>query len=214
MVNRLVIATAVGAAAVAALVACDALVDLGPTATLLDSGSGPPSIDAGVDSRANVPETGAPDADVPDSMLSCGLPADPNKDCDNCTNTNCCNISTACGMNPKCAMGEQLVLDCVYDQNCVNQVEGEYAEAGVPGVTDLVNCVVTYCSAYCLPGTNCSILGPCCEGIPDADTLARTVCIGAVNTLNENNCLKVLNAELRRQLGESFCPGAPDSGWD
>jgi hypothetical protein len=209
MVNRRVLTIAVGAAPLAAMVACDALVDLGPKATLRDAGAGP-TIDAGVDSRTNAPDTGKPEGGLPDSsMLSCGLPPDPNKDCDNCTNMHCCDISTTCGMNPRCVVGEELLLNCVYDATCVNQVEAEYGDAGV---VDLVNCVVTYCSDKCFAGPYCSVLAGCCKDVPDAQPVARTLCIGAVNLLDEMNCLKVLNDTLRRELGESFCPGAPDSG--
>jgi hypothetical protein len=211
MVNRVVLGVAVGAASLAALVACDALVDLGPTATLRDAG-GPPPIEAGIDSRANAPDTGAPDADSTESGLSCGLAPAGNKGCDDCSNQYCCGISIACGKNPQCVVGEQQLVDCVFDAVCVSQVDTEFADAGV---VDLQNCVVNYCTAACFPGPVCSMLAGCCKDVPDAQVVARQVCIGAVNLLDENNCMKVLVDTLRRELGSQFCGGpAPDAGGD
>jgi hypothetical protein len=207
MVKRVVLAAAIAAAA---LVACDALVDLGPSATLRQAQAG---IDSGVDARPNAPDSGAPEADTPDSsMLSCGLPPAANKMCDDCTNLHCCNLSEACGRSAWCTQGMQDLEDCVYDPACVAAVDTKYADAGV---VDLQNCVVFYCYGLCSPGTNCNILAGCCKDIPDAQAVARQVCIGAVNQLDETNCMKVLDNTLRSALGSQFCGGpAPDSGGD
>jgi hypothetical protein len=212
MVNRLVLAVAFAAAAVASLVACDVLVDLGPKATLRDAGSGP-SIEAGVDVGADAADSGAPDdAEMPDSMLSCGLAPAANKMCDDCSNQYCCDLSLQCGKSAWCAQGMQELQNCVYQPVCVGNVDSKYADAGV---VELQNCVVNYCTAACFPGTNCNMLAGCCGDIPDAQVVARQVCIGAVNQLNETNCVKVLDNTLRSALGSQFCGGpAPDAGGD
>jgi hypothetical protein len=115
-------------------------------------------------------------------------------------------------MTPRCPQGLQELLNCVFDQTCVNQVDNEYAGTGV---VELQNCVVNYCTGACFPGQLCGMLATCCKDIPDADSVAFQVCVGAVNLLDENNCTKVLNNTLRRELGSQFCGGpAPDAGGD
>ena len=205
MVNRVVRAIAVAAAAAAALVACDVLVDLGPTATLRDAGGAPP-----IDAPPDAPDSGVSDTGTPDSMLTCGLQPVANKTCDDCTNLHCCDISTACGMNPKCVAGEMQLLDCVYQPVCVANVDSEYPDAWV---VDLQNCVINYCMMECFPGQMCNGLAPCCLEIPDAQALVRQVCVAAVNRLDEANCTKVLVDTLRPALGSQFSGGpAPDAG--
>ena len=215
MVNRIVRAIAVAAAAAAALVACDVLVDLGPKATLREAESGPPveaGLDAGVDARANAADSSAPDVDMPDSMLSCGLAPAANKACDDCTNQYCCDLSLQCGKSAWCAQGMQDLQDCVYQPVCVGNIDAKYADAGV---VELQNCVVNYCTMPCFPGPICNALAPCCLEIPDAQAVARQVCIGAVNVLDEANCAKVWNYTLRSALGSQFCGGPPpDAGGD
>jgi hypothetical protein len=204
MVKRLVLAVAVAAAAAAALVACDVLVDLGPTAKLRDAGVVPPV-------ETGPADTGVIDAGPPDvMMLTCGLQPVANKVCDDCTNQHCCDISTACGMNPKCIEGEMQLLNCVYQPVCVGQIDSEYPDTGV---VDLQNCVINYCMAPCFPGAICNGLAPCCLEIGDAEALVRQVCVAAVNLLDENNCMKVLVDTLRPALGSQFCGGPPpDAG--
>jgi hypothetical protein len=206
MVNRVALAIGVGAPAVVAVVACDVLVDLGPKATLRDAGDGP-TIEAGLDTGA--PDTGVPEAGAPESGLSCGLPPVANKPCDECTDQYCCAVSEACGKSARCTQGTAALLDCVYDPVCVGQVDNEYLDAGV---VELQNCVVNYCGV-CFPGMNCNTLAGCCKDIPDAQAIARQLCIGTVNQLDEMNCKKVLEGTLRQALGSQFCGGpAPDAG--
>ncbi len=213
MVNRFVIAAAVAVsmAASATLPACDSLVGLGPEATLREAGSAHPGLEAGVVGEASTPESSMPEAEAPESGLSCGLMPAANKVCDTCSNVHCCDISVECGKHPRCAEGLAKLLDCVFDATCVEQIDTEYADAGV---VDLQTCVLMYCVKDCFPGKICSQLAACCKDIPPS--AARDVCIGTVNLLDESNCTSILDNTLRPQLGSQFCGGpAPvDAGHD
>jgi hypothetical protein len=114
-------------------------------------------------------------------------------------------------MNPRCVEGTIQLLDCVFDQTCVTQVDRDYADTGIP---QLQTCVLTYCIRDCFPKTTCSALGRCCKSITDVPT--RQTCIGTVNMLDEDNCRAIVENVLRPQLGNQFCPevGAADAGGD
>jgi hypothetical protein len=114
-------------------------------------------------------------------------------------------------MNARCVEGTAQLLDCVFDQTCVAQVDRDYADTGL---NQLQLCVLTYCIQDCFPKTICSALGRCCKSIPAGPT--QQTCIGTVNMLDENNCQSIVDNVLRPQLGGGFCPGVPgaDAGGD
>jgi hypothetical protein len=213
MVNRIALAAAVAAS----MVACAALVDLGPEATLRDAGvdlDTGVTLDAGDDTTAEMPDTAAPDTGGPvgpDAMYACGLPPTPNVACSGCSDQNCCDLGIACGMHPRCAEGMSKLLDCVFQTACVAQVDTEYADAGV---LQFQTCVLDHCIQQCFPKMICSQLARCCQQIPPNMLAAQQTCIGAVNALDESNCQNILDNVLRPQLGEQFCggPGPADGG--
>ncbi len=202
MVRRVAIAAASGGvlALGGAVAACAALVDLGPEATLRDAAA-----DTFVDDDAPQPTVDAPDEPTPlDSPYPCGLPQAPNADCNSCTDQYCCGISIACGQNAACAQASTLLLDCVFDTTCVGQIDREYADSGV---VQLQTCVLGHCIKQCFPQKNCGALALCCKDIPPDQLASKETCTGAVNQLDESNCLSVLDNVLRPQLGAGFCGG-------
>jgi hypothetical protein len=220
MVNRPVIAAALGGsvAACAWMAGCDALIGLGPEATLHDEDTGVPTqggdsgapVDGGGDtnsndSNSNALDSATPAPDAPEGGLTCGLPPAPNATCNGCSNQHCCAETMACAMSSRCATGSVQLQDCVYDPTCVAQVDNENADTGL---TQLQTCVLTYCVKYCFPKTTCSALARCCKEIPPG--AARETCVGAVNTLDETNCESILVNLLRPEIDSGFCPGAGD----
>jgi hypothetical protein len=211
MVKRLALVAAV----TVSLVACAALVDLGPEATLRDSGV---ALDAGDDTTGDMPDTASPDSGAdaplgPDAMYPCGLPPTPNAACSGCSNSNCCQLGIACAQHPRCAEGMSKLLDCVFQTTCVAQVDSAYADAGV---VQFQTCVLNHCISQCFPKTICSQLAGCCKDIPSDMLAAQQTCIGAVNALDESNCQNILENVLRPQLGAQFCggPTPADGGGD
>jgi hypothetical protein len=221
MVRRPVIVAALGGslASCAWMAGCDALIGLGPEATLHDAGDGVLAdagdaslpVDAGSDTNTNPLDASAPEADAQESGLTCGLPPAANEVCNGCSNLHCCAQTMACAMSSRCATGSVQLQDCVYDPACVAQIDNEYADTGI---TQLQACVLTYCSKYCFPKTTCSALARCCKDIPAG--APRQTCVGAVNTLDETNCGSILVNVLRPEIDSGFCPGAGgvDAGGD
>jgi hypothetical protein len=197
--------------------ACATLVDLGPEATLRDSDAGTGSPDAADDTTTGV-DTGSPEAaaeagtDAPvgfDGSYACGLPPAPNVACNACDEQNCCDLGIACAKSARCAEGMAKLLNCVYQTQCVGQVDQEYADAGV---VQYQTCVLGHCVSQCFPKTICSMLAGCCKDIPADQLAAEQTCTGAVNQLDETNCQSVLDNILRPQLGSAFCGGPADAG--
>jgi hypothetical protein len=191
---------------------CDALVGLGPSASLLDASSeaspeaspadatmpdGGSSVEAG--SEASAPEAGYP----------CGLQMRESTACDTCDVASCCQVNIDCSKNARCAEGAMKLQQCVYDAVCVTQVDNDYADTGV---LDLQNCTISNCSLPCFPMKNCLQLATCCKQIPSNLPSALQTCIATVNKLDENGCQNILDNVLRNQLGAQFCTGANDAG--
>ncbi len=203
-----------------ALTGCDALLDLGPTASLLDAtAEGAPPQDATSD--GNAPQEAAPDSPVaeageagpPEGGYPCGLPPQGNVMCDTCDVESCCAIDLSCSRNARCAEGVAKLQNCIYNANCVDQIDNDYADTGVLA---LQQCTVNTCIEQCFPGPLCSQLATCCPDIPSTSPSALQVCISSVNKLDETGCQNILDGILRPQFGSQFCAGiAPgDAGGD
>jgi hypothetical protein len=201
---------------------CDALVGLGPQASLGDASSDAADAtspqdasdatspqEAGPSQEASVVEAGN-EGGAPEGGYACGLPMQESVACDTCDIMHCCSVNIACSQNPRCAEGAMKLQQCIYSATCVNQVDMDYADTGV---LDLQSCTVNNCLLPCFPKQNCSQLATCCDQIP-SNPPALQACIAAVNKLDEPGCLNFLDNILRSQFGTQFCTTPTDGGAD
>jgi hypothetical protein len=218
MVNRKTVVL-VGSALLA-LTGCDALVGLGPSASLIDASDGPTLQDATSSQDGNAVQDGGADspdvvgdgeAGAPEAGWACGLRPQGNVTCDTCDQTNCCDIDLTCAKDPHCAEAAMKLQDCIYDAVCVNQVDIEYADTGA--LIDLQNCTINSCIVPCFPGPVCSHLATCCKSVPSSLSPLLQACISAVNKLDDNACQSFLDNTLLPQLPGACTPPA-DAGGD
>jgi hypothetical protein len=204
------------AAMVAALVGvtgCDALIGLGPSASLADASAD--ASDATAQQEASPPQEASVEASseggAPEAGYACGLRMQESVACDTCDQMNCCDVNIACSKNPRCAEGALKLQQCIYDAVCVTQVDNDYADTGV---LDLQNCTINNCYLPCFPMQNCGHLATCCKQIPASLPSALQACIAAVDKLDETGCQNFLDNILRSQFGSQFCTTPNDAGSD
>jgi hypothetical protein len=181
---------------VGAAASCDAVLGLGPKATLYADA------DATVDASGDAPKV--PPGETPDAFVyACGMKPHPSATCQKCVDANCCDPQRRCAASPLCIEGTNCVLACENRVECVIACDEDYGKRS-PEFYALVQGCSLGCQDVCYPIEDCNKLVQCCWAISDSSL--HTACMDAVYKADQAHC-----AERQATVFGAYCRDAGES---